>query len=121
MSVTSTYPKREFPLAVIWDTDVEADVDTTPNSIREASLELIQDREIRGQSMTIDDRRFVRCTLIDCLLEYSGGPVVFDRTNLQGCRYVFFGRARSTVHFLQGVGLMDYRPGDWGEFPVQVH
>ncbi len=84
-------------------------------------MEVIEDREIRGESLTIDDKNFVRCTLVECILEYSGRPVVFDRTHLRRCRYVFFGKARSTVQFLQGVGLMEGLAGEWGEFPTQVH
>ena len=84
-------------------------------------MEVIEDQEIRGESVTIDDKSFIRCTLVDCILEYGGRPVLFDRTHLRRCRYVFFGKARSTVHFLQGVGLMEHGAGEWGEFSPQVH
>ena len=84
-------------------------------------MEIIQRQTIRGESIEIDDKSFVDCTLIDCILEYSGHPVNFERTCFQGCRYVFFGRARRTVHFLQGAGLMTFNPADWGEFPNQVN
>jgi len=30
---------------------------------------------------------------------------------------VFFGRARQTLQFLQGVGLMELDPMQWGEYP----
>jgi len=84
-------------------------------------VEVIQGQTIQGESLQIDDKNFVDCTLIDCILEYSGHPVMFERTCFRGCRYVFFGRARRTVHFLQGTGLMTYDPSDWGEFSNQVN
>jgi hypothetical protein len=40
---------------------------------------------------------------------------------MSGCRHVFFGRARRTLHYLQGVGLMPHRPSESGEFPEQIH
>lgn len=84
-------------------------------------METIQDQVIEGQSISIDCKLFRDCTLVRCILEYSGEPVIFERTQLQNCTYLFFGPARGTVHFLQSVGLMPYQPSDWGEFPDQVH
>jgi hypothetical protein len=84
-------------------------------------MEVVQGQVIQGQSVEIDHKTFIDCTLINCILNYSGEPVTFQRTRFQGCRYVFFGLARRTVHFLQGAGLMDYDPADWGELPSQVN
>lgn len=83
-------------------------------------METVQDQKLEGLSLTIDDKHFIDCTLIDCILEYSGRPISFERTIMRRCRYVFFGSARSTVHFLQGVGLMEGSPLNWGEFPESV-
>lgn len=84
-------------------------------------MELIQDRRIEDQTVTIDGKEFRGCTLVRCTLQYSGDSVVFERTQLQNCTYVFFGPARGTVHFLQSVGLMPFQPSDWGEFPDEIH
>ena len=83
-------------------------------------MEIVRGKTLDSVSVVIDETTFVDCTLVDCILEYSGGPVAFKRTQMRGCRYVFFGQARATVHFLQSVGLMDYHPLEWGEFPVVV-
>ena len=83
-------------------------------------METVSNRIIEGESLVIDNKHFVGCTLINCILEYSGDDVVFDRTEMRGCRYVFFGRARRTIHFLQGTGLMPHAPAEWGEFPGTV-
>jgi hypothetical protein len=69
-------------------------------------MELIQNQTIESQLLSIDGKRFVDCTLINCILEYRGRSVDLTRTRMQGCRYVFFDNARSTVQFLQGVGLL---------------
>ena len=84
-------------------------------------MELIQGQLIEDQAVAIDGKQFRDCTLARCILEYSGDSVVFERTHLRNCTYVFFGRARDTVHFLQSVGLMPFQPADWGEFPSEVH
>ena len=86
-----------------------------------ASMRQIQGETIEGQVLAIDDKEFIDCTLVDCVLEYSGRPVSFTRTHMRGCRYVFFGSARSTVHFLQGVGLLSNAPGEWSEFPDTIN
>jgi hypothetical protein len=84
-------------------------------------LKTIQDTTIRGERLRIDDKTFVNCILANCILEYSGGPVSFERTHLRGCSYVFYGRARRTVDFLQNTGLMPCVPSEWGEVTDLVH
>jgi hypothetical protein len=61
-------------------------------------MEEIRRQTIKGKYLSIDEKGFIDCTLIDCILEYSGGPVSFHRTRFQRCRYVFVGRAKRTVH-----------------------
>jgi len=84
-------------------------------------MRTIQGQTIRSESVEIDNTIFVDCTLIDCILEYSGHPVSFQRTQLRGCRYLFFGIAKGTVQFLQNTGLMNYNPSQWGEFSERVN
>lgn len=71
-------------------------------------METIEGRTIQGESLTIDGKHFIDCTIIDCVLEYRGDPVNFERTYMRGCRHVFFGRARRTLQYLQNVGLMPH-------------
>jgi hypothetical protein len=84
-------------------------------------MQLVQSQTIQGESLDIDNKYFIDCTLEDCTLEYSGCPVTFERTHLLRCRYVFRGLARTTVQFLQCTGLMPHEPSEWGEFPQQVN
>ncbi len=75
---------------------------------------------IENESVEIDDKHFIDCTLVNCILEYSGRAVAFERTHMRGCRHVFFGQARRTLHYLQNTGLMPYAPADWGEYSDRV-
>lgn len=84
-------------------------------------MHTIQNQTIEGEKLRIDDTRYSDCLLIDCTLEYSGGPVAFERTQVRNCQYVFFGQARRTVHFLQGFGLLPNAPHEWAEFSQLVH
>ena len=84
-------------------------------------MEIITGQNFSEANLCIDNKHFINCHLVDCILEYSGGDVIFERTNLRGCRHVFYGRARRTLHYLQGVGLMPHNPRDWAEFSNQVH
>ncbi len=84
-------------------------------------MQIIEDKVFSGESVELDDKHFIDCKFIDCILKYHGREVGFDRTQMNGCRHVFFGRARRTLHYLQGVGLMQYSPSDWGELDSSVH
>jgi len=84
-------------------------------------MRTIESQTITDECLSIDDTIFIQCKLINCVLEYSGSPVVFELTQMKNCRYVFFGRAKSTVHFLQGVGLMNFVPSEWGDFSDAVN
>jgi hypothetical protein len=79
-------------------------------------MEVLCGLTLERECITIDDKRFIDCIFIDCILEYSGGEISFEFTRMRGCRYVFYGKARRTLHFLQGVGLVQNRVGEWGEF-----
>jgi hypothetical protein len=89
--------------------------DTSPIMTR------IERRHFDSLTLSIDGTHFIECTFRDCVLEYSGQPYVLERSKLSGCRYVFFGPARGTVHFLQSVGLILPGGFDWCEFPTHIH
>jgi len=69
-------------------------------------LELVANRTLVGQIVSIDETHFKNCRLLDCTLEYSGGPLVFEETELRGCRYVFLGSAGMTLELMKLVGLL---------------
>jgi hypothetical protein len=78
-------------------------------------METIQSRTFRNDRVTLDDTIFLDYIFIDCVLEYSGQPVVFERTFLRRCHYVFFAEAQSTIRFLQNVGLVPPDASGWTE------
>jgi len=80
----------------------------------------VENQRIEGETVALDGKAFVNCVLIDCVVEYSGSPFMLVDTELKGCRYVFFGAAKGTVHLLQSVGMMPFEPSEWGEFPAVV-
>ncbi len=84
-------------------------------------MEIVYGQVFEHECVSLDNKQFISCTFTGCILEYRGGEVILDQTLISQCRHVFYGRARRTLHYLQGVGLMDYRPSDWGEFDDQVH
>ncbi|MGI4829427.1 MAG: hypothetical protein ACRYFU_14715 [Janthinobacterium lividum] len=84
-------------------------------------MEIIVDATFTGESLTLDGKHFIGCTLVNCLLSYSGQDVIFERTAIKGCRHVFFGRARQTVHYLQNLGLMEHELGQWAELPEVIN
>ena len=88
---------------------------------RGTTLEVVSGLTIEGEAFALDGKHIIDCTLVNCVLEYSGGEVVLERTQLRGCRHVFYGQARLTLHYLQGVGLMPHVPSEWGEFSDSVH
>ncbi len=92
-----------------------------PTLHRSTPIIIIESETFTGESIELDDKQFIDCTFTNCVLEYHGGEVIFDRTQLDRCRHVFYGRARQTLRYLQGVGLMPFRPSEWGEFPDQIH
>ncbi len=78
-------------------------------------MQTIEGQVLHNGSLQIDDKRFIDCTFVNCILEYSGRPVHFERTHLRGCRYIFFGEAKCTIHFLQCTGLLLHNDSEWGE------
>lgn len=69
-------------------------------------MKLIQGLTFTGQTFTIDDKKLVDCTLVDCTIRYGGGPVILERTAIRSCRYLFTGHAKTTLEFLDCVGLL---------------
>ncbi len=84
------------------------------------SIEIIEGESFLNESVELDDKHFIHCTFENCIVEYHGGEIVFELSNMRNCRHVFYGRARRTLQYLQGVGLMPHQPLDWGEFPERI-
>ncbi|MEO6923420.1 MAG: hypothetical protein ABI142_06305 [Bryocella sp.] len=78
-------------------------------------MKKISHHSFEDTSLSIDDKIFKDCTIVNCVLEYSGGEVSFERTHLSGCRYVFLGPANSTLRMLELAQIMPARIELWSE------
>ena len=91
------------------------------SSSQEVHMDTLRHAAFQDETVVLDGKHFIDCTLQNCTLEYSGGPVILERTHLRGCQYVFFGQAQSTVRLLQEVRLMPFEPLNWVEMSDHVH
>ena len=69
-------------------------------------MKIVRELNLQGESIALDNTRFVDCSFNGCTLEYSGGPVILERTALKRCNYLFSGAAKMTVELLDCVGLL---------------
>ena len=47
-------------------------------------MESLQHMTFRDETVILDDRHFLDCTLQNCTMEYSGGLIILERTHLRG-------------------------------------
>ena len=59
-----------------------------------------------AEEVSLDGNHFQDCTLDKCTLSYDGGAVIFERTRILGCCYIFGSEARRTVDLLRVVGIL---------------
>jgi hypothetical protein len=79
-----------------------------------------EDQRIGGQTLSIDGLTLINCILMGCILEYAGTHFLLVESEIIRCRYIFYGPAKGTVHFLQSVGMMHPQPSQWGEFSDHI-
>lgn len=76
------------------------------------TLEHVQDKHFKNETVEIDGKRFTSCTFESCMLRYSGGDMEFG----PGCvvegnsRPQFSGPAGRTVMLLHALGLLGFDP-----------
>src|SRR5579875_2578109 len=70
-------------------------------------MEIVSGRIFHGETVSLDGKHFVDCTLRDCVLEYGGFPVVLETTDFSGCRLPLQGQAAMTVRLLETLGYLD--------------
>jgi hypothetical protein len=69
-------------------------------------MEIVQNQVFNGETITIDDKHFVGCKLIECKLIYSGGEVQFTESPVERCPIVFSGPAQRTANLLVSLGAI---------------
>lgn len=53
---------------------------------------------------------FIRCTLNNCTLFYSGGDADFTECELTNCQFHFRGPAENTFKFFKEMGMLKTKP-----------
>ena len=69
-------------------------------------MQIVFNVSFHQETVVLDGKHFIDCTLEACELSYGGGAVIFERTRIEGCDYMFGGQARRTVELLTLMGLM---------------
>jgi hypothetical protein len=76
-----------------------------------STLEPVQDRHFKNETVELDGKRFMSCSFDGCTLNYSGGDVEFGPgCSAEHCRPIFSGPARRTVLLLRTLGLLAFDP-----------
>lgn len=69
-------------------------------------MEIIQDLDVRNETVRLDDRHFIDYTFTDCVLEYGGSEFILERTSMRNCRHAFYGSAFLTAQYLSAMGML---------------
>ncbi|MGI4826839.1 MAG: hypothetical protein ACRYFU_01405, partial [Janthinobacterium lividum] len=70
------------------------------------NLVLIVHDKHDDQTIVLDGKHFIDCTLENCLLAYVGDEVMLKRTQIIRCRCLFSRHVRMTIEPLQAVVLV---------------
>ena len=76
-------------------------------------LQTVSNLTIENETVCLDNKHFENCTLLHCVLEYSGEELRIERTSFRGCRLKLSAGAGRTMQFLQCMGYMGEVTGDW--------
>ena len=69
-------------------------------------METYRNQNFQGKDFILEEVAFVKCSLTDCDLYYSGGDFDWIETRFDGCRFHWRGPAKNTVAMLQGMGAL---------------
>ena len=64
-------------------------------------MEDVRNQQYRNELVLLDDKNFIDCELLECVLEYHGGPVTFLETAVIRCKWSFGSAAHRTINLLQ--------------------
>lgn len=76
-------------------------------------MERVEGRSLADQVVDMDGKHLVDCVLSNCVLEYSGKPVVLETTRFKGCSFRFKGDAAMTLRFCECFKLFDQGGADY--------
>lgn len=64
-------------------------------------FEPVQGRHIHNETVHLDGKHFLDCRLSDCVLVYSGQPMLLESTSFEGCRFRFEDEAAMTMRLCE--------------------
>lgn len=74
------------------------------NQFEPASEPPVVDKELRGESIPLDGRRFERCHFVSCELIFSGtAPTELADCAFEACTWSFDGPAAATIEFVRNL------------------
>ncbi len=82
---------------------------------------LIERQMFRNEVVELDGIHFVECTFVECIFEYYGGDVTFERSEMRGCCHVNYGRGGQENHPLQNTGVLQLDPFAWSAVSETVN
>jgi hypothetical protein len=69
-------------------------------------MEIIEKKTFNGETMGIDGKHFVRCTLNKCVLIYAGGDFSYTESQINDCQIRLDGPALRTANLLAVFGMV---------------
>lgn len=79
-------------------------------------MEIIDNKNESGITVSLDDKHFVNCTYTSCTLIYSGGEYAWVDTKFVNCKITLAGAAQRTAALLGNMGVIP--PGAVGGTPM---
>jgi len=76
-------------------------------------MQIVSHVTFRDETVCLDDKHFMDCSLLRCVLDYSGEELMIERTEIHGCRLKLNGAAGRTLNFLQCMGYTQDVDGLW--------
>ncbi len=70
-------------------------------------MEIISNCDFTDELVPLDGMHFINCNLEGCTLSYDGGAVIFERTRIVGCEYLFGGPAQRTADLLRVLRVLE--------------
>lgn len=69
-------------------------------------MRVYKDQGFKEESFILEEVVFIRCTLTDCDLFYSGGDFEFVELKMNNCRFHFRGAANNTQMLAHALGML---------------
>lgn len=68
-------------------------------------MQVLSGLTLANQTIEMDGKHFIGCSVLNCTLEYNGQPLVVESTRFDQCSFRFKGEAALTLKFLECFGL----------------